>query len=356
MRMFRLTGRQGCSGLARCDVMTAIQTIDLSAFATGSPRPSDEAETVAARIDAALREVGFLLVVGHGVTAEVKDEYFAKMHEFFDLPIADKEAIAIGKSAVHRGYVGMGSEALEGALGGDEDALGSAVAGDLKETLDTGTEHGPDHPDVVAGTPLHGPNQFPDIPGFREAWEAYRLQVVEAALRMQRGLATALGLDPDFFEDQPGETMYHLRLIHYPPMDRVTPEPGQLGCGAHTDYGTLTVLADDGVGGLQVRQRSGEWTDVVAPEGALVVNLGDLMAIWTNDRWVSNPHRVVNPLGVDRYSSPLFVTPPFHLGIETLPSCLDAEGSSRHEKLVAGPYLQSRFDGTHAYRNELLDT
>ncbi len=95
---------------------------------------------------------------------------------------------------------------------------------------------------------------------------------------MQRGLALALGLDPDFFDDQPGETMYHLRLIHYPPMERVTPEPGQLGCGAHTDYGTLTVLADDGVGGLQVRQRSGEWTDVVVPDGALVVNLGDLMA------------------------------------------------------------------------------
>jgi isopenicillin N synthase-like dioxygenase len=116
------------------------------------------------------------------------------------------------------------------------------------------------------------------------------------------------------------------------------------------------VLADDGVGGLQVRQRSGEWTDVVAPEDSLVVNLGDLMAIWTNDRWVSNPHRVVNPTGVDRYSSPLFVTPPFHLDIETLPTCLDANGSSRHKTLVSGPYLQSRFDGTHAYRNELLDT
>jgi len=277
------------------------------------------------------------------------------MRAFFAGPTQDKEAIAIGKSAYHRGYVGFGTETLEGALGGEEDAIGAVLAGDLKETLDTGTEHGPDHPEVLAGTPLHGPNQFPDLPGFRQAWTTYRAAVVEAALRMQRGLAMALGLEPGFFEDQPGETMYHLRAIHYPPMGRVTPEPGQLGCGAHTDYGTLTVLADDGVGGLQVRQRSAEWTDVVVPDGHLVVNLGDLMAIWTNDRWVSNPHRVVNPPDVDRYSSVLFVTPPFHLRIETLPTCRNIDGSTHHAPLVAGPYLLARFDGTHAYRNELLE-
>ena len=147
----------------------------------------------------------------------------------------------------------------------------------------------------------------------------------EATLRMQRGLAMALGLAPEFFEGNdtcPGETMLHLRLVHYPPIHRLTPAEGQLGCGAHTDYGSLTVLADDGVGGLQVRQRNGAWTDVVIPDGQLVVNLGDLMAIWTNDRWVSNPHRVVNPPGVDRYSAVLFVTPPFNLRIETLPTCL----------------------------------
>lgn len=331
-------------------VGVTIPTIDLAPFATGADLPSPRASAVAAEIDAALREVGFVTVVGHGVTAEVKQAYFDAMREFFDLPAAVKDEIAIGRSAYHRGYVGFEAESLDGALGNDEDAIGTATAGDLKETLDTGTDHPPDHPLVVAGTPLHGPNQMPDLPGFREAYDAYRAAVVEAALRMQRGMAMALGLDPGFFEDQPGETMLHLRLIHYPPQSRVTPAPGQFGCGAHTDYGTLTVLADDGVGGLQVRRRSGEWVDVAVPDGHLVINIGDLMAIWTNDRWVSNPHRVVNPVGADRYSSPLFVTPPFHLRIETLPTCLDADGSSRHAPLVSGPYLLSRFDGTHAYR------
>jgi isopenicillin N synthase-like dioxygenase len=332
--------------------VSEIPVVDLSPFASGAASPA--ASATAAEIDEHLRRTGFLTVVGHGMSDAVRSAYFDAMRSFFALPQGAKEALAIGNSPCHRGYVGFGTEALDGALGGDEDALGTAAAGDLKETLDTGAEHGPDHPEVLAGTPLHGPNQLPDLPGFREAWTAYRSAAIEVALRVQRGLATALGLAPGFFEDLPGETMFHLRLIHYPPQDRVTPAPGQLGCGAHTDYGTLTVLADDGVGGLQVRDRAGRWIDVAAPRGQLVVNLGDLMAIWTNDRWVSNPHRVVNPIGVDRYSTALFVTPPFHLRIETLPTCRAADGTSRHAPLVAGPYLLSRFDGTHAYRNPLL--
>lgn len=327
-----------------------IPAIDVGPFATGSELPTPEARAVADSVDVALREIGFVTVTGHGVPDDVRAAYFEAMREFFALPDAAKEKLAIGNSDCHRGYVGFGAEALDGALGGDEDAIGTAVAGDLKETLDTGTEHGPDHPEVVAGTPLHGPNQWPELPGFRAAYDAFRSAMIEAALRMQRVLALGLGLDAEFFEAQPGETMFHLRLIHYPPSDRVTPAPGQLGCGAHTDYGTLTVLADDGVGGLQVRLRSGDWADVAVPDGHLVVNLGDLMAIWTNDRWVSNPHRVVNPVGVDRYSTALFVTPPFHLRIETLSTCLGPDGTSRHEPLVSGPYLLSRFDGTHEYR------
>jgi isopenicillin N synthase-like dioxygenase len=320
-----------------------IPIVDLRPFATGLDLSNPDALAIARRIDN---------VEGHGVDPAVKDAFFRAMHTFFSLPMDTKQALAIANSTCHRGYVGFASEALEGAIAGEERAVG-AVPGDLKETLDTGTEHGPDHPEVLAGTPLHGPNQLPDLEGFRQSWNDYRSAVIETALRVQRGLAMALGLDPLFFESQPGETMYHLRLVHYPPMDRLTPEPGQLGCGSHTDYGTVTVLSDDGVGGLQVRMRSGEWVDVEVPDGHFVVNIGDLMAIWTNDRWVSNPHRVVNPPHADRYSSPLFVTPPFHLRIETLPTCLD--DGPRHEPMISGPYLLSRFDGTHRYRNQLSD-
>jgi len=343
----------------------SLVSFDLTSFATDVD-PADQSTaaasaSTAAAIDATLRKTGFLLVSGHGVADDVREAYFDAMRSFFALPIEEKDAIAIGNSSCHRGYVGMATETLDGAMGMDEDEMGDGAsigpAGDLKETLDTGIEHGPAHPEVVAGTPLHGPNQWPDptlLPDFRPAVEAYRSAMIEAARRMQRALATALDLDAGFFEDQPGETMFHLRLIHYPPMETLTPEPGQLGCGAHTDYGTLTLLADDGQGGLQVRERSGEWIDVLVPTGHLVVNLGDLMAIWTNDRWVSNPHCVVNPPGIDRYSSPLFVTPPFHLEIAALENCVPAETTPKHPSMISGPYLLARFDGTHSYRNELL--
>lgn len=343
----------------------AIPTIDLTPFATGTVLPNAEAVANAAVVDATLRQVGFLKVVGHGVAPDVKERFFAAIRAFFDLPLADKEALSIANSGhAHRGYVGIATETLAGAIGDADDlAAGGTIdrgttgqlAGDLKETLDTGNDDPPDHPEVLAGTPTFGANQLPDLPGWRAAFDDYRTAGVEAVLRMHRALSLALGLDPYFFESQPGETMYQLRMIHYPPQDRVTPEPGQLGCGAHTDYGSITLLADDGVGGLQVCQRSGEWVDISIGPTEMVVNLGDLMAIWTNDRWVSNPHRVVNPVGVDRYSAPLFVTPPYHLRIAPLDACIEPGDRPHYEPQVSGPYLLARFDGTHSYRNPLLE-
>jgi len=351
--------------VSRWSTSEVIPTIDLSSFASGTALPNPRALATAADIDATLRRIGFLKVVGHGVEPEVKRRFFDAIREFFALPLADKRALAIGKSGhAHRGYVGLATETLAGALAEADDlaaggvidrAAAGALAGDLKETLDTGNDDPPDHPEVLAGTPTFGANQLPDLPGWGEAFHAYRGAGIEAVLRMYRALSLALWLDPYWFESQPGETMYQLRIIHYPPQDRVTPEPGQLGCGAHTDYGSITILADDGVGGLQVRQRSGEWVDIAIGSDELVVNLGDLMAIWTNDRWVSNPHRVINPVGVDRYSSPLFVTPPYHARIEPLAACIEPGERAHYDAQVSGPYLLARFDGTHSYRNALLD-
>ena len=166
-----------------------LTSFDLSDFATGSLLPSVQSASIAASIDDTLQTTGFLLVTGHGVTDDVRLAYFDAMRKFFALPLEAKQAIAIDKSSVHRGYVGFATEALEGALAGSID---DHVAGDLKETLDTGVEHGPDHPEVIAGTPLHGPNQWPDLHGFREAVEAFRAQMIEAALRVQRALALGL--------------------------------------------------------------------------------------------------------------------------------------------------------------------
>jgi isopenicillin N synthase-like dioxygenase len=327
-------------------VTPSLPVVDVGAFASGIDHDTQAARDAARQIDAVFRELGFLLVSGHGLQPDVKERMLDQLRTFFALPVEEKEKIAIGRSPCHRGYVGIATETLDDA---------NTLAGDLKETIDSGPEHGPDHPEVIAGTPLHGPNQLPDLPGFRAAWGDYFTQAVEAAERVQRGVALALGLPADYLLDLPGETLYHFRMIHYPPQHRLPPAEGQLGCGAHTDYGSVTVLADDGVGGLQVMRRDGTWIDVHVPDDHLVVNLGDLMAIWTNDRYVSNPHRVINPPDDDRYSMPLFVTPPFHARIECLETCLAPGEVPRYEPMVAGPYLLSRFDNTHSYRNEILD-
>jgi len=334
-----------------------IPTVDLSPFATGADHGSKEALEQAALVDATCRELGFLLAVGHGISPDTKRAMLDAMQRFFALPAAEKERISIAGSDCHRGYVGLGTEALEGALA-EGGTLDVPRTGDLKETIDSGIEHGPDHPEVLAGTPLHGPNQLPDLPGFRKAWSAYFAEATEASLRAHRALAVGLGLASTWFEDlgsRYGDPfMYHLRMLHYPPTDRVTPAPGQPGCGTHTDYGSVTVLTDDGIGGLQVQTREGDWIDIGIPEGHAVVNLGDLMAIWTNDRYVSNPHRVVSPPNTDRYSIPFFVEPGFHTRIECIPTCFSESDPPRHEPMVTGPYLLSRFDGTHSYRNALL--
>lgn len=330
-----------------CVVQNALPVIDVSPFAADAESSDAARDEVAALIDRTCRETGFFLITGHGIDLSLKDEMFEQARRFFALPIEEKEALAIGKSNCHRGYVALAAEALD-----DENTL----AGDLKETLDTGIEHGPDHPEVIAGTPLHGPNQLPDIPGFRETWARYQAAAIRAAERVQRAMSRALGMPDDYILDLPGgDIMYHLRLVHYPPQRALPPAEGQLGCGAHTDYGTVTLLADDGVGGLQVMRRDGTWIDVSIPTDLLVVNLGDLTAIWTNDRWVSNPHRVVNPPETDRYSMPLFVTAPFHSEISCLPTCLEEGEEPRYAPMITGPYLMSRFDATHGYRNPLLE-
>jgi isopenicillin N synthase-like dioxygenase len=322
----------------------SLPTVDVGSFAQDAETgPRDR---VAELIDAICRDTGFFLITGHGIDPGAKAAMLAKAAEFFAMPLPAKQTIAIGKSGAHRGYVGIAAEILDSSV---------TMDGDLKETLDTGGEHGPDHPEVRAGTPLFGPNQLPDLPGFRDALDTYRAQAIEAAERVQRAMARALGMPDDYIMALPGgETIYNLRLIHYPPQRTLHPTEGQLGCGAHTDYGTITVLADDGVGGLQVMKRDGTWIDVAVPADALVVNIGDLMAVWTNDRWVSNPHRVINPPDTDRYSMPLFVTPPFHATISCLPTCLAEGEPPRYPPQEAGPYLLSRFDATHSYRNPLL--
>ena len=219
-------------------------------------------------IDAALRSAGFFGIVGHGVPPAVVGAAFDAGHRFFALPQADKERWHIDRWPLRRGFDPIGWQAL------DADA-----PPDLKESFYLGVES-------------IGPNQWPDetlLPGFRAACDAYADAMLQLARRLMGLFERALDLPPgalDHFHRHPTCTT---RLLHYPPQPALA-EPGQIGCGAHTDWGALTLLAQDDAGGLQVHT-GGQWVDIPPQAGAFVVNVGDMMPRWTNDRWRSTMHR-----------------------------------------------------------------
>lgn len=296
---------------------------------------------VAAELARAAESVGFLYVRNHGVPAALRDAMLTQAERFFALPLEAKNAIHIRHSAVHRGYVPLFEENTDPAL-----------TADLKEALDLGRDLGPDAPEVVQGLPLHGPNQWPaGLPGFRETAVAYFGAMRTLAETLMRGFALALGLEPDHFAGKIDRPCASLRLLHYPPQQGHV-ESRTMGCGAHTDYGCLTILAQDDNGGLQVRNAAGEWIAAPPVPGTFVINLGDQMARWTNGRFQATPHRVINTSGRERYSMPFFFDPNWDALIEALPGTVLSGEAPRYAPVLAGPYLQSRFDDTFAYRKD----
>ena len=286
-------------------------------------------------MDAACREIGFFVATEHGIPADLSDEVLALARRFFALPERDKEALSIERSTNHTGYVGLERERLHPEL-----------RADAKECLDLGLESAATPGDP--GTEHEPASSYPPLPGFRTTVATYPAAALSAACEVLRGMERALDT-PRAFLGVMDEPQCFLRLLHYPPIGAPRHED-QLGCGTHTDYGLITLLLTDGVGGLEVRDRGGRWIAIDASPGTVVVNLGDMLARWMNDRYLSTPHRVVNPSGAHRYSAPFFVNPSPDAVVAPLPGCVDADHPSRYEPITSGAYLQTRFDDTHEYR------
>lgn len=313
-----------------------IPVIDVGPLVDGS-----DPAAVAAELGRAAASVGFVYVRNHGVAAELRAAMMAAAERFFAQPLEAKTAIHIRHSAVHRGYFPLFEENTDPDL-----------TADLKEGLDLGRDLGPDAPEVVQGLPLHGPNQWPEaLPGFRATAEQYFAAMRGLAETLMRGFALALELEPGFFADKIDRPCASLRLLHYPPQEGHV-EARTMGCGAHTDYGCLTILAQDDNGGLQVCNTDGDWIAAPPIPGTFVINLGDQMARWTNGRFQATPHRVINTSGRERYSMPFFFDPNWDALIEALPGTVPAGEAPRFAPVLAGPYLQSRFDDTFAYRKD----
>ena len=212
---------------------------------------------------------------------------------------------------------------------------------DLKESYTYGLDLPLSDPDVVAGRPLYGPNRWPArAPWLKDAADKYLEETVALGSKLMRLFALALDQDEGFFLQWAKKPMIQGRLIHYPAQD--LPSDLALGVAPHTDYGMVTILAQDPIGGLELRKRDGEWISAPFIENTVVVNLGDMMTVWSNDLFVSNLHRVINRTGRRRFSFPTFFNLDYDAPVACLPSCQSADNPARHQPIKSGDYLVQR--------------
>ena len=257
---------------------------------------------------------------------------FAQSAAFFARPLAQKQALAIERVGGNRGYSGLMHEALDPKRGAD-----------LKEAFNIGLDLAPDDPEIVARAPFRTLNVWPDLgPVSATTMLAYFDACAALAGAIHRAFARDLGLPLDFFLDKFDRPMATLRLLHYP----APAGAGEIGAGEHTDYGNITLLATDDVGGLEARTRAGAWIAAPPMPGAFIVNIGDCLMRWTNDVYVSTPHRVVNRSGRERYSIAFFFDPNPEAQVEAIPSCLAPGEAARYAPILAADYLRMRLDAS----------
>jgi isopenicillin N synthase-like dioxygenase len=320
-----------------------IPTIDLAAFREGT---AQQREAVAEQVDRAARTVGFMQVIGHRIPAEVEAGLTAAMDGFFGLPMWQKKALQPASLELNRGYTPPKSERLTLSLGVQSSAA------DLFEAFNVG-KPAEDFPGLGLNEGQYAPNLWPLRPAsFEPGVQAWFDQAARVAREITTVMAVALGLVEDFFTRYQGHSLDVLRMNNYQvPAEPIRLEPGQVGMGAHTDYGIVTVLWADPILGLQVLDSAGAWHDVVPAEGALLVNLGDLLARWTNDRWISTLHRVLPPTDgeghlVRRRSAAFFHDGNADAVIACLPGCASDENPARYQAVTVADHLKAKLNGS----------
>ena len=279
---------------------------------------------IADRIGAACRGAGFFAVSGHGVPPALVAATFDAAQRFFAQPLDAKQRLARVPDAGNHGYVGLGVESLDETAGPDR-----------KEAFNLVWTDGVTRP----------ANRWPALPGFEPTVQAYFDAVLAVGVRLHRAFALDLSLPEDHFAAAIDRPLAALRLLHYPARPQDAPAD-ELGAGTHTDYGNVTLLATDGVPGLQIRRRDGGWIDAPALPGAFLCNIGDCLMRWTNDVYVSTPHRVVRPT-VERWSIALFLDPNPDAVVSAIASCVPPGEAAKYPPITAADHLASRFAATY---------
>jgi isopenicillin N synthase-like dioxygenase len=335
------------SGIERSHMNRAehsIPTIDLAPFLRGGEAEKHE---VARQVDEACKSIGFFTIVGHGVPEDLIAATRKVAVDFFALPTEEKLKIERPPQKTSRGYFGFKDRSIAYSLG-------EAAPPDLQEAFGFGPEGVAfDSRDEQAQAML-APNLWPDRPAeFRSTMLAYRKAMTDLSMNFLRAVATALDVREEFFKDKFDRQPSAIRLIRYPAVTE-RPQPGQLRAGAHTDYGVMTYIrGDDTPGGLQVRHRNGDWIDVHPDPKAFVCNIGDLMARWSNDRWVSTLHRVAVPPPEaepkDRISLVFFQTPNHDADIRCFDSCVEPGREPKYPPIKCSDhYLPKLMKASHA--------
>ncbi len=321
------------------EVTSEIPMIDIGDLIR-SPGPAAY-ERVAAAIFESCTSVGFFSLIGHGIARSVIDDAFEANRRFHARPTEEK--LALKQNRWHRGYQAFASSTLKSSA-----RFAAARHPNQMESFFVRHEVDPDDPDFER-KPLQGPNRWPDDPWFIEVVKRYDTATRELGLALLPAFAIAVGEAPDFFTKRFAPPATALRLIHYPPTPAASNDE-LFGIHPHTDYGFLTILAQDDVGGLQIQRTDGTWIDAPYIPDSFILNIGDGLARWTNDRFNSTPHRVINrSSGRDRYSIGMFFDPNLETMIETLPRFVGSQ-PGQYPPIRYGDYFAMRLDANYPDR------
>lgn len=321
--------------------VTRLPVIDLAPFV--EERGLEARRTVAQAIREACIDIGFFYVTGHGIPEREFDEVIAMGHRFFGLPMAEKMKLHSNNSPGRLGYRGMG---------GPNPSANPDTIPDIKERFHMSRDVLPGEP--VAGRRNAGLSQWPDeavLPGFAELMRQHIRRRCDVARDLARAFALSLGLGESYFDDMYRYLSGNMVLNYYPPVDRARLREAQWSFSPHTDYNAFTLLYQDANSGLQVLNADGEWIDAQPIRGTMVVNIGDLFQIWTNDLYISTLHRVFNVSPAARISVPLFASPNGATRVECLETCTGPGNPPRYPPMGAEDYVKRMLD--QAYQTGL---
>lgn len=309
-----------------------IPIIDVSPLIDGSAP-----QQVAEQIRHVCENVGFMYIRNHGVEQELIERMYALSKQFFDLPRTAKDRLNVVNSGpTLRGYIPFYAENV------DPDNTR-----DFKECFDFGA-----HSDEVS--PFFGPNQMPnELPEFQSCCETYHRAMMKLARKLIEGIALSLDLPADYFEQLQRKPITIQRLLHYPPQTGPVSQE-EIGIGAHTDYGFLTILSQDDIGGLQVLNRQNQWISAPPVEGTFIVNIGDLVQTFSNDRYLSTTHRVINTQVAERYSIPFFIDLDFDATVAPVATCISENNPPKYKAFTCGQHKYKRFVDSYIHLQSTL--